>query len=460
MKKQLVMLVLAFAGAAHAQCARFPAAESSAYNADAKAITLPWRTDLPASPGDRRFAWQDQSFETNWRGYMQAFLSEIKAAGISISDKKLRMSPGAEWWIAPWMDYGTSGRERLHGLTAERGPDAGDLSPTSRKGPQTWAVGWYNRPGSHAISQIFQDPCNPKVLPGWGFPTQSASFKFLFSDADPAEVAYLEGAPEIEAVINPPGRATAPVKERVVRTLRLLQVDIAVRDPKAKDTGWVMGTFVWRKPAAGFQGDWLYDNLAPVGLMWGNDPGVQNDRWDAFAPLQQSRINTDLAGVLWRADGQDWPQRPFPGFQGRLNGPADNPRSSCLGCHAAAQWRRDQPLVGSFKLDASLTPGSITAVVQKYFVNTPAGTRHPGSRVGTALDYSLQLEAGFDRLCRACSDGKLTGPTPEACRVPPVNPDSPPPSFVDRDTCERNPIVNLFRMLIPGSPPPAPLPRQ
>ncbi len=454
------VLLLAFASSfAHAQCARFPATESSAYDSETKAINLPWRTDLPVSVGSKTFAWQGKQFESDWRGYMQGFLAEIKAAGVTISGNRLRMDPSAEWWISPWMDYGTSGREKLHGLTAERGPKVGDLAPGSSEGPQTWAVGWYNRPGAYAISQIFKDPCNPAIPAGWAFPHQSAAFKFLFSDADVSQVTYLAGAPEIKAFINPPGVSVGPVSGRRESTMRLLQVDVAVRDPAAKETGWVMGTFVWRKPAADFKGDWLYDNLVPVGLMWGNDPGVQNDAWSSFAAVKQSQVNMELAGTLWQAAGQDWPQRPFPGFQGRLNGPADNPRSACLSCHSAAQWRRDQSLVGSFKLDDSLDKNAIRGVVEKYFGNTPAGTRHAGSHVGMALDYSLQLEAGIDRLCRACNDEKLSGPTPELCKTALVRPTDPKSSFVDRQTCERNPFASFFMKLL--SPPAAsPLPRQ
>jgi hypothetical protein len=459
MKKIFLMLALG-CGIAHAQCARFPAAESSAYDSELKSVNLPWRTDLPSSIGSNQFAWEGKKFETDWRAYMQAFLSEIKTAGVQISDRRLHMNASAEWWISPWMDYGTSGREKLNGLTAERGPKDGDLSPTSKAGAQTWAVGWYNRPGAFAIGQIFKDPCSPSIPSGWAFPNQSASFKFLFSDADVSQVAYLEGAPEIDAFINPANVQVGPIKNRVPRSMRLIQVDIAIRDPAAKETGWVMGTFVWRKPAAGFKGDWLYDNLVPVGLMWGNDPGIQNDQWNGFAAVKQSHLNVDLAGTLWQASGQTWKERPYPGFQGRLNGPADNPRSSCLSCHAAAQWRRDQPIVGSPNLDASLTSELIRAHVLKYFGNTPAGSRHAGSSVGTSLDYSLQLEAGIDRLCRACNDEKLTGITPAICKVPTVQPTDSKASYVDRATCDRNPVSSFFMKLLAPSASVEPLPRQ
>jgi hypothetical protein len=451
MKKISLALVLVAASvASHAQCARFPASASSAYDPAAGSIRLPWRTDLPANPGSATYAWQGVKFESDWRGYMAAFLKEIRASGIRVEQRRLTMSPAAEWWIAPWMDYSLNGRERLNGFTAERGPDPGDLSKNSGKGIQTWAVGWYNRPGSYAMHEIFKDPCDPQIPAGFAFPAQSAAFKFLFTTADPAQVAYLQGAPEVDAFINPaddPRGQKNGVAGRVSTPMRLLQVDIAVKDPNAKETGWVMGTFIWRAPAdpTNFKGDWLLDNLSPVGLMWGNDPGSFDATWNKTATIHQSQINPELRGIVWSASAADWPQRPYPGFQGRLNGPADNPRSSCLGCHAAAQWRRDQPLVDSFPLDATLTEEKIKSNVKKFFMNVPGGTRHPGSDVGSELDYSLQLEAAFDRMCRACVDQKLTGRTPAACRVPKVRGGDP---IVTRDTCEASPIVNFFKQFM------------
>ncbi|WPN55819.1 hypothetical protein [Pseudomonas sp. P9_31] len=462
----LAILLATASLVAHAQCT-FPPSASSAYdpdaNAGAGAIHLPWRTDLPSAPGTSVFAWQGVRFESDWRDYMAAFLKEIRASGIHIDQRRLTMNPNAEWWIVPWMDYSLNGRERLNGLTAERGPDPGDLSKTSGNGIQTWAVGWYNRPGAYAIGQIFKDPCNPQAPATFAFPAQSASFKFLFTTADVGQVPYLEGSPEIDAYINPEGDPRgekAGVNGREPRPMRLLQVDIAVKDPNAKDTGWVMGTFVWRKPLSpdGFKGDWLLDNLVPVGLMWGNDPGALDPVWNKTTTLSQSKINQELRGVVWSASEADWPQRPYPGFQGRLNGPADNPRSSCLACHAAAQWRRDQPLVDSFKLDSSFTPEKVRAHVSKFFMNTQGGTRHPGSMVGNPLDYSLQLEAAFDRICRACSDQKLQARTPDICKVPQVRNRG---TIVTRDTCEASPVVNFFKTFVkPEALSETPYPRQ
>ena len=63
----------------------------------------------------------------------------------------------------------------------------------------------------------------------------------------------------------------------------------------------MFGTFVWKGPKTG---DGLFDNLVPVGLMWGNDPAREDPVWANFATtIQQSQLNPQLAGVVGRARG-------------------------------------------------------------------------------------------------------------------------------------------------------------
>lgn len=417
--------LMGLATAAHAGlCPRFPDQASSAYDAQSQKIQLPWRTDFPSSVPPTQHAWQATGidFQTDWRSYIAAVMTEVKASGIAIKNNKITMPANSPWWITPWMDYGRSGRERLLGLTTERKPDPGDLSPTSTGGSLTLAIGWYNAEGAASLKEIFNDPCDPKLpqLPAgarWTFKPQSAAFKFLFTSAPVSEVAYLAGAPTVLVMVG-----TTPT------TLRLIQVDVAVRDPRAADTSWVFGTYAWVGPA---KGDKLFDNLEPVGLMWGNDPGKQANNLAAFAPLQQSKLNQALAGKIWQANGAGWPQRPYPGFQGRLNGPADNWRSSCLACHASAQYPRDsqlgQPPAG-VKATDQLTPAQITTKFAPYFVNVKSGHLiNPQADQTTPLpaiplDYSLQVQTAFTRICQACAAGDLTGTAPSVCKQasPPI----------------------------------------
>ncbi|MGO4366415.1 hypothetical protein [Pseudomonas sp. PAB10] len=432
-----------------AQCTRFPANASSAFDTSAGRITLPWRTDLPNSPGSAIYPWQDKDFTADWKDYINTVLSEVKATGVAISNGRISMNPQAEWWIAPWMDFGQSGRERINGLTAERGPDPRDLSPNSSKGYETWAIGWYNRPGAYGLQQIYTDPCDPKVPAGWQFSDQTASFKLLFSNASTTEVTYLAGSPEVEADTKRNNIPTETTK------LRLMQVDIAVRDPRAQNTQWVMGTFVWRGPP---KGDGFFDNLVPVGLMWGNDHDIFMDDWSALAPVTQSKINSDLAGILWQGNGVSWPERPFPGFQGRLNGPADNLRSSCLSCHAMAQWRRGPlGLRPSYPLQPKPAADKVRAWVADYFRDTKGGSLiDPGSGQ-TPLDYSLQLQTGFSHLCDACKQEKLTGATPQVCKAPQVGDSG---LAIDQATCGTSGLQKLMFLFSPKESELSNLPRQ
>jgi hypothetical protein len=445
--------VLAGSGAEAKRCAQFPESSSTAFDSSAGKITLPWRTDYPTSLVARSHAW-DSIPLTDWQAYAAAVLGEVEQAGLSIADGKIVLASDAPWWIVEWMDYGSRGREPMLGLTKERGPDPRDLSPTSSGGHQVWAIGWYNEEGAHGLGQFFADPCNPTVPApagggAWTLPEGTVSFKLLFTDAPATEVPYLDGAPTVEASIDPPSGQSGG---RAPRELRLLQVDIAVRDSDATGTGWVMGTFVWVGPS---QGDGFFDNLELVGLMWGNDPTVHDPAWAKHAPVSESRLNSALAGVVWQATNE-WPERPYPGFQGRLNGPADNLRSSCLSCHALAQWPRGPlGLTPIYPLAPPPDAARITSLVAQYFGNTQGGTvADTGTSVpAVPFDYSLQLQAATTGLCNACRDEVLAVPTPTYCQRSNGGP-------IDRPHCQKTMMQTLqFWRVDPTVEPEAP-PRQ
>ncbi len=75
------------------------------------------------------------------------------------------------------------------------------------------------------------------------------------------------------------------------------------------------------------------------------------------------------------------------GWAGRLNGPVDNPISSCLSCHAIAQW----PVVAPLVPPRNVEPDS--AEWMKWFRNVRAGESF--SEGAVSLDYSLQLAVGI-----------------------------------------------------------------
>ena len=401
-----VAVVLTFCTSTYANCPRFNASTMHANGEQA----VSWRMDYPKETNDIRAPWLQIDFATHPVQYMQAVLEVVqKGFRRSNLEKRLVGKSNSQWWISLWMDYTNSGREPLMGLTKERGPDPGDLSPTSSDGHQVWAVGFYNAPGASILGMIFKDACEPKVPQSLSFPEGTASVKFLFTDAPPEEVEYLKGAPEYEAFIDKKGtgRRGGPATDRVRRVIRLLQVDIAAKDMDADVTNWVFGTFVWNGPK---KGDGLFDNLVPVSLQWGNDPGVYDDQ------ITESWINSELKNKVY-----GWTKRPHLGFNGRANGPADNIRSSCLSCHAAARVQRSSKgiLGREFDMEEDIQfPNRVRTHVDTWFGNLPSGAFFDAESerpAVAALDYSLQLDAAVWRMCRACQQGGLSGSTPSIC---------------------------------------------
>ncbi|MBY5700578.1 hypothetical protein [Rhizobium leguminosarum] len=214
-----------------------------------------WRTDYPSEVNTEVAPpWASVNFETDPAKYMAAVLSTVRTDFAVKGDLLAPNETRNEWWISPWMDFTNAGRERRMALTNERGPKPGDLSPTSGDDYQVWAVGFYNARGATVLGSIFDDECDPFFPTAVRFPDQTASVKFLFTNASPDEVTYLKGAPEFKAYINPDPVGDRPEtrpEKRILGTLRLLQVDVAVKDPRADATDWVFGTFIWRGPARG-----------------------------------------------------------------------------------------------------------------------------------------------------------------------------------------------------------------
>ena len=411
-----VSVVLTLSIAVEAKCPDFGASTLFANGVQPTS----WRTDYPKILNDIDAPWLEIEFDKNPVEYMRTVLDSARNDfSRSNNRKRLMGKDSSQWWISLWLDYTNSGREPLMGLTKERGPDGGDLSETNVDGYQVWAVGFYNAPGAFVLGQIFTNPCDPDFPETVNFPEGTASIKFLFTDASPREVTYLKGAPEFEAFIDEEGTGSMglPAKKRIRRTVRLLQVDIATKDKDAKKNNWVFGTFAWIKPS---RGDELFDNLVPVSLQWGNDEEIYNDG------ISESWVNDELKEILY-----GWSSRPHLGFKGRANGPADNIRSSCLSCHAAARITRSEKgiLGAAFDMENYSVPEEVKKHVDTWFVNLPSGAFFdPNSSKPkvSALDYSLQLDAAVWRMCRACKDGALTGKTPNICLAA---------EFVERNEC-------------------------
>ncbi len=345
------------------------------------------------------YPWLDISFEngapTDPRAYIEALLDFGLEGNVEV-DWVVQDNPVRNWYHIPWMHYGPNGREFMRGLTHELDARPRQLGPDQTEPAQTWAISIIDDRGAYGIGQVWCDPNNPRpemlnpepTEPNW-FADGSTQLKMLFTTATDEQVPWLRGTFEWDAdayvsdgsrnPVDPTDPNSSP--PRTTRTLRLLQVDVAVRDSRATDTGWLFGTFIYDGRADG--GDSPWDRLEPVGLMWGNDPGVTPEMVANGVELRQSWVNDDL---------RDLPGNHL-GWAGRVAGPLDSPVSSCMSCHMVAgkptrpilpeiQFSQPRPLPDAMRLN--------------WFQNVPAGVVFAYDQT-ESLDYSLQLDMGIDR---------------------------------------------------------------
>lgn len=334
--------------------------------------------DYPGKPpAAEDMPWRKFDPRTQGNQYLQAALDYFYEGNIrdSVEDSfDPSLNTVRHWYNAPWQDFGKGGREFVHGLTRERVNLPGELDAGQKQQWNNYAVGFYNAPGGYTIGQVWLDHGSPNPAMS-NFPDGTIAAKLLYTTAPVSEVPYLAGAPEWQSYIycdlhiNTAQIPDDPAKrKRCVVKVRLLQIDIAVKDSAAHTvSGWVLGTFVYGGGPGGKAGSGWH-NVAPVGIMWGNDPGSPP------GPLQETALN---AGV----------HMPHVGWQGRLNGPVDNPVSACMSCHGTAEAKP----MGSTLEKSPMTPTPDGNM--RWFQNLPPGT--PFDQGFTATDMSLQLAGGI-----------------------------------------------------------------
>lgn len=344
---------------------------------DARDVPLPGWTgpvfvlsqDYPKTPSaPTALPWANIDFRKEWQRYLRAILQYAFEGNLEI-DWNVAKNPVRKWYHAPWMHWGRNGREFVHGLTHERVSQPGELAPSQTSVFQNWAVGFYNDIGAHTIYRVWRNPDSPNVDEA-RFANGTVGLKLLFTQATPEQVPYLQGAKEWDAYIyESTVIPTNPLLKRNIQKLRLLQIDVAVRDAGADSTtGWVFGTFTYN---GNLPGNDPWKKFVPVGLMWGNDPGIGAIAVRNGTTLKESISYTSV----------DVPYQHL-GWAGRLNGPVDNPTSSCLSCHSTAQWE----LAAKALPPPNVQPDSEEWM--QWFRNIkPGDAFSPGSK---SLDYSLQ----------------------------------------------------------------------
>ncbi len=363
------------------------------------------RQDYPAPyQPEQSLLWKDINFETNPDEYLQAVLNYC-LEGNAEADFKVQNNKIRNWYHAPWLhDDGReagNGREYHRGLTRERASPPFELHRSQDREIENWAIGFYNEPGGYTIGKIWADPYKPDPAQS-NFPEGTVSFKLLFTAGTPDKVPFLAGTKEWTANIYPCNPRNKPSgdcpepKKRVDKTVRLLQIDVAVKDKRAGETGWVFGTYIYD---ASRTGSTVWEKMAPVGVSWGDDSKVASMMRKEGAFVNPDLTESYLNANLIELPGKNYTNEAYMrhhGLGGRLNGPVDNPVSSCVSCHARAGVTRDgEPMpMGNFQASR---PDYTEADFNNYFSTIKGGANNIqlNSKTFVTTDYSLQISAGI-----------------------------------------------------------------
>jgi hypothetical protein len=317
-------------------------------------------------------------FRKEWREYLLAardycFSGNIGGKDVEDDFDMAHRSP-FQWYHMPWQHFGPFGREGIHGLTKEAPVSPGQLAWTQHSKGQTYAVAFYNAYGGHLIGKVWDDPDKPE-LHDIRFPKGTVVFKLLFVDIPTNEVPSLSNPVQWKGYVTDNFEST----QRAIHVLSLIQMDLMVRDEQSP-LGWIFGTFQYNGQLNRAN---RWKNLVPLGIQWGNDPDV-TDHQSNPQPVKTVR-NTALRETVVNSDEHELPPTHL-GWNGRLNGPVDNPMSSCMSCHATAQVREKSPLSPLFQNNPPV-PGSTDWM--RWFKNYKCGEQFDEGIPST--DFSLQL---------------------------------------------------------------------
>lgn len=387
----------------------------SIYSGPLFVLSQNYPAQKPAAPPP---AFLSMKFKADWKAYMMQ-VRDYCFEGNTDVDFRVEHNKTRAWFHMPWQDYGPQGREGIHGLTKEAQVQKQQLaSSQTYVNGQTVAVGFFNDPGGYTIGQVWADHSNPdpsKSSRPNGFPIGTVIFKLLFVDVPSAQVASLANPKQWQAYVDTcfkapcnPQNPSDTSNPRVLKQVSLIQMDISVRtdDPDAP-TGWLYGTFQYNG-ALNRANAW--ENLIPVGLQWGNDEAYKGDSHTQISfttPPDKTDINPQLKETVINSDTNELPPTHL-GWNGRLNGPVDNPISSCMSCHMTAQFPSYALLSPAFQANP---PKRGSAYWMKWFQDidcatpfgnylAPNGAKETGINP-LSTDFSLQLSISITNFCSA-----------------------------------------------------------
>lgn len=313
-----------------------------------------------------------------WRRYLMG-VRDYCLDGNAAVNWDVQKNHVRHWYHMPWQHYGPNGREGIHGLTKEAPVAKQQLAMTQLSTGQTYAVGIFNAQGGYTIGQVWKNPMDPNLSvtsAPHSFLNGTVICKALFVTIPPAEVPSLAHPLQWQAYVT----KSFDSQNRQVEKLSLIQMDFAVRDKRIPGTGWLFGTFQYN--GEGKAGP-SWDNLVPVGIMWGNDPGITSNEYTNPQP-KKTMINPALRETAINP-GPRLPPTHL-GWNGRLDGPVDNPMAACMSCHMVAEYPSLSPLNPTFQKNV---PKIGSKDWMRWFKNLPAGV--PFDHGALSADYSLQL---------------------------------------------------------------------
>jgi hypothetical protein len=327
-------------------------------------------------------------FQKKWREYLlgaQEYCFQENVLGGDFADDfdaANRTQP--TWFHVPWQHYGPNGREGVHGLTKEAPvqPQQLAISQTYRGG-QMYAVGLYNIFGGYTIGKVWADKQHPKMK-DIHFPVGTVVMKVLFTDVPSEQVPSLTNPLKWNAYVT----ENYDSANRVFNDMTLIQMDLMVRDDRAPH-GWVFGNYQYNGKMNN-KNKWK--NLVPVGIQWGNDPEVNDGTWGEYSnPVPVvTRRNPHLKQTIINPDDTELPPTHL-GWNGRLNGPADNYLSSCMSCHMTAQAPARSPSSPLFLVAPEKIPDVGSKDWMRWFQNLNCGDRFDSDNTTSPTDFSLQL---------------------------------------------------------------------
>jgi hypothetical protein len=360
---------------------------------------------------------------TPWKGLpfrtvagVDAYLSAVRGyiySGMIPADWVAQNNTVEPWFHVPWMTAGNNPRELARGVTGERQVRPPELGLKLDAGVHDVAVGYYNSVGGFTIGRVWANPAQPDPTLAQ-FAEGTVVAKVLFTSAACTDFVSADACPFDDQ--TPTWQVHVAPLDPMLTTVRLLQMDVAVKDSDAAPSGWIFGTFAYDKSLTGTG----WNKMAPVGLMWGDDPTLIPD-----GGTTQESVISDQAPKYASA---------HLGWAGRLNGPVDNPISSCLSCHGTAQAPVLADIIPSKGCN---TPSQKLIWFRDFNGQTPFGhvdqkTCVKDSTPSTALDLSLQLDTALKNLSAQNDAGAAVFVNP--CTPAPATMAATAPSAATRHT--------------------------